>query len=195
MEVELIRITGGCEDLIENAARVCYGSEYKGDPVFIRKLIEKGHESIIEHCVATFRINHISRVTSHQLVRHRIASYSQRSQRYYKNKLEFIYPQGISDEQRDIIGKSYEESLMKYGELIEGGMSQDEARYVLPNGLSTEIIMTMNFRSLRNFFKLRLSPKASNEMQILAKLMFKLVYPYAKSVFGDLKGEQNEQNR
>ncbi len=203
MRVELIAITqylkgdGSPEALLEHAGRVCYRSKSKGDPAsFIRARIRDGHESIIEHASATFEISGISRACSHQLVRHRIASYSQESQRYVSmDNPEWVLPASItSDEEARKIWEEFAEKVKEaYRALRARGIPKEDARFVLPNATATRIVVTMNFRELRHFFRVRISPQAQWEIRELAVRMLELIYPWAPAVFGDLRDELRQK--
>jgi thymidylate synthase (FAD) len=199
MRVELIAITrylggkGTPEELLEHAGRVCYRSERLGEPArFLRARIREGHESIVEHASATFEISGISRACSHQLVRHRIASYSQESQRYVDmSNPEWVLPPAV--EENPEAGAVWErfagEVQVAYRALRELGVRKEDARFVLPNGTATRIVVTMNFRELLHLFRLRISPEAQWEIRGVCVRILELVYPLAPSVFGDLRGE------
>ena len=195
MNIELIAITqyvdGTTEDLIEHAGRVCYrsGDRSNGNPApFIRARLRDGHASIIEHASATFEISGISRACSHQLVRHRIASYSQESQRYVSMaEADFIVPDAIDNREafeiwRDAIATVHD----AYNDLCAVGVAKEDARLILPVATITRIIVTMNFRELRHFFTLRLKPAAQWEIREMAGRMLALVRPYAPTVFEDV---------
>jgi len=198
MQVELIAITqylrgdGTPEELLEHAGRVCYRSESRGDPAkFLRARLREGHESLIEHASATFEIGGISRACSHQLVRHRIASYSQESQRYVDmSDPALVIPDAIAEDPhaRAVWDGFVEGVKSTYQELRELGVLKEDARFVLPNAAATRIIVTMNFRELRHFFTVRLHPPAQWEIGELAQRMLELVRPHAPSVFVDLGG-------
>jgi thymidylate synthase (FAD) len=196
MQVELIAITrylkddGSPEALIEHAGRVCYRSASRGDPAaFLRARLQEGHESIIEHAAATFEVSGISRACSHQLVRHRIASYSQESQRYVDMAApEWVLPEAIAEdpEARRTFEALLEEVQGAYQALREQGMRREDARFVLPNATTTRIIVTMNFRELRHLFKIRIAPEAQWEIRQMAILMLEAVAPHAPTIFGEL---------
>ncbi|MBC7250097.1 MAG: FAD-dependent thymidylate synthase [Anaerolineae bacterium] len=197
MHVELIAITrylrgdGTAEELIEHAGRVCYRSEKQGDTAaFIQRRLREGHESIIEHASATFEISGISRACSHQLVRHRLASYSQESQRYVDaSNAEFVVPAAISADPsaRAIWDEFTARAREAYRALRQRGIRKEDCRFLLPNATATRIVMTMNFRELRHFIKLRgLNPAAQWEIRELANRILDLVYEQAPSVFQDL---------
>ena len=199
MLVELLAITqdlhgdGTPEALLEHAGRVCYRSDSHGNPgAFIAARIRAGHESNIEHASATFEISGISRACSHQLVRHRIASYSQESQRYVDmSDPALVIPDAIADDPhaRAVWDDFAKKVKSTYEELRELGVLKEDARFVLPNAAATRIIVTMNFRELRHFFTVRLHPAAQWEIRELAQRMLELVRPYAPSVFTDFEVE------
>ena len=158
---------------------------------FIRKLIRAGHESVLEHASFTFYISEISRACSHQIVRHRIASYSQKSQRYEEEEEgKFIVPESISKNMDSMLLSDYLGCINVaediYHGLCENGVPPEDARYILPQAISTTLIMTMNARELRHFFKLRLSKHAQWEIRELAKSMLDIVYAIAPSLFEDI---------
>jgi len=204
MRVELIAITrylggeGTPEELLEHAGRVCYRSERRGDVGrFLRARIREGHESIIEHASATFEISGISRACSHQLVRHRIASFSQESQRYVDmSNPEWVLPPAVGEnpEARAVWDRFAGEVQAAYGALRELGVRKEDARFVLPNGTATRIVVTMNFRELLHLFRLRISPEAQWEIRSVGVRMLELVNPLAPSVFGDLREELRDRH-
>ena len=189
MNIKLISITPNPEDVIEEAGRICYKSEI-GDKTIIQRFIKSGHESMLEHANCTFYIDGVSRALSHQLVRHRIASYSQQSQRYVsENKFNFIIPPEIEKNQYT---KVLYESAMKqiqeaYNILQKNGIKKEDARFLLPNACETSLIFTFNFRSLRNFLKLRLDIHAQWEIRELANEILKIIKPIAPNVFFDFE--------
>lgn len=184
-EVEILDNINGNEILqkIERAGRVCYKSEDKitneSAKTFIQNLLTSGHESVIEHEKISVRII-CDRGVTHEIVRHRIASYSQESTRYcnytkdkFGNELTFIKPcfwSEDSDKYRLWIEtmKIIENS---YNKMIELGAKPQEARSILPNSLKTEIIVTMNLREWRHFFKLRTSNRAHPQMREIAMML------------------------
>ena len=196
MHVEIIGVTnfvagaGSSEALLEHAGRTCYRSVPRGQPGrFLRARIREGHESIIEHASVTFEISGISRACSHQLVRHRIASYSQESQRYVDMSApEFVVPPSVAENPK--AQAAWDEFIDRvadvYHLLRELGVRKEDARFVLPNATATRIIVTMNFRSLRHFFSVRCDKAAQWEIRALALEMLRQVHALAPSVFGDL---------
>lgn len=196
LNVELLSHTPDCEKIVASAAKLCYSSsEIKGimeglDEEKIKKFLDKlmsmGHESPIEHVSFTFGIEGISRALSHQLVRHRIASYSQKSQRYVKEgQFEYIVPPTIAENEKD---KNIYEDFMKHSQetydyLISRGVPAEDARFVLPNACETKIVCTMNARTLMNFFHHRCCERAQWEIRELATQMLMLVKEVAPTLF------------
>lgn len=147
-----------------------------------------GHTSTLEHAVFTFSIEGVSRALTHQLVRHRIASYSHQSQRYVKFKggeFEYITPPMIANnkEMKKKYDAAVEEIGKLYAELTEMGVKAEDARYLLPNAAETKIVMTMNARSLLNFFEHRLCVRAQWEIRDLAQKMLDCVMEVAPEIF------------
>ena len=196
MHVELIALTqylrgnGTAEELLEHAGRVCYRSESRGNPAaFLRARLREGHESLIEHASATFEVRGISRACSHQLVRHRLASYSMESQRYVDmSDPALVIPDAIADDShaRAVWDGFVDQVTSTYRELRELGVRKEDARFVLPNAAATRIIVTMNFRELLHFFRLRITPEAQWEIRRMALTMLELLASRAPAVFGDL---------
>lgn len=158
---------------IEIAGRVCYQSEPKGDPEkFIKMIIKRGHESVLEHGSLTFKVR-TNRAIANEIVRHRLASYSQESTRYVKyDDTEFI--------PGDRLGGSYAEDMMTrieeaYNFLIGQEFKPEEARDILPNATATTLVMTMNFRELRHFLKLRLDKAAHPQIRELAGMILDIL--------------------
>lgn len=138
---------------------------------FLTKLIELGHESVLEHIYFTFDIQHISRWATHQLVRHRIGSFTQKSLRRKRTLCvdDFVINPTLSQKHIDRKIKRYKRAIVEYEEdLAEGEMSVDDIRADLPGTIGSEIIWTVNLRSLRNFVKLRIAHESSWEMNVLA---------------------------
>ena len=178
MKVELTRITENPILAIEEAASNCYNSEATGDGKIMKHCIKSGHTSVTEFCDFTFHIEGISRALSHQLVRHRIASYAQRSQRYCsEDGFKYVEPKSITNN-RDAID-TYEYLMKQIGDaykrLQELGIPNEDARMILPNACETEIEVKMNLRALMNFMNERLCTCAQWEIRQLAMLMRKEV--------------------
>lgn len=181
--------------LIERAGRVCYKSENKikrdSAETFIRGILKRGHESVIEHVSVTVRVI-CDRGVSHEIVRHRIASYSQESTRYcnyaddkFGNEITVIMPCFFNDVESDSYMYYVWYNTCKlaedaYNVLISRGASPQEARSILPNSLKTEMFITMNLREWRHFFRLRCSPAAHPQMRQIANMIlnqFKQTFP------------------
>lgn len=181
-------------ELIEYAGRVDYGPkslEKLGDKDIIGRWIESGHQSMLEMADATFVIT-CSRVVSHELVRHRIASYQQESQRYVRYDEEepddlFFLPPELDPTERLIAEQAYYDALKAYKRLKSLGVKSQIARYVLPNGTRTRIVMKANLREWRHFCKLRCHPSAQPEMQAIAGQILETLYSHYPEVFEDVK--------
>lgn len=191
-EVILLAVTPASEKLIEEAGRTCYLSLSKmtdeSEKNFIRSAIKRGHHSILEHASASFRILGASRAFTHQLVRHRIASYSQQSQRYVDEaEFNFIVPDDInaSEKALAIYREHIEYTRRAYTKLRELGIKKEDARFLLPNALESQIVFSANFRELRAVFNLRLDKSAQWEIRRVCMLMLKIMQEQAPSVFGD----------
>lgn len=211
MKVELIACTnvldkdglgfGGADHVCNLAAKNCVSEEmpqthHIEDTYFfwededcksLKHALSSGHESVIEHAVFCFAISGISRACSHQLVRHRIASYSQQSQRYVMmDGFEYVTPESIDKASDDVFNEylSLMDAIDKtYQSFIERGIPEEDARYVLPNACCTNIIMTMNGRQLRKFFMLRCCNRAQWEIRKMANLMLAEVKQIAPTIF------------
>jgi len=197
LKVKLIAYTPEPEKVCALAMRLCH-SQYGIEELEIALTLEEisrllnrakvlQHFSIFEHVSFTFYIEGVSRVTTHQLVRHRIASYSQQSQRYVKVGEEFVIPKTIlKDKDRE---KIYRESLEKvfsaYEDLVRLGVPKEDARYLLPQAVESKIIVTMNARELLHFFTLRTCNSAQWEIRGLAWSMLDLVKDVAPTIFSD----------
>ena len=181
---------------IEKAGRTCYQSEAKGDPKeFIKRLIEKEHLSVLEHGSVTFEAV-TTRALANQLVRHRIASYSQESTRYcnyskgkFEGEIAVIKPTRLEGKAYLIWAEAMKTAEKAYIELIQEGTPPEVARGILPLDTKTSIVVTMNFRALREFLQKRLHKDAQQEMQTLAKvLLAELIWEYP-TIFKDLEGK------
>ncbi len=220
MKVKLIQYTPNPEEVVASAAKLCY-SQVGVDEItkkltdqkaskFVEVLMDMGHQSPIEHISFTFGIEGVSRVLTHQLVRHRIASYSQQSQRYVKlDQFEYIIPPYINEvpEAKELFIKAMEDDQKTYDRLVEilynkhyklsveKGMNEkqakkdagkkaiEDARFVFPNACETKIVVTMNARTLIHFFKHRCCNRAQWEIRDLATEMLRLVKGVAPSIF------------
>lgn len=194
MEVKCIAITPDAEKTIEKAGRTCYLSFDKmkqgTEKNFISFLIRSGHTSVLEHASATFRLSGVSRSLTHQLVRHRMASYSQQSQRYVDEKnFRYVTPPSIKKdkEARALYERFMEEAGNAYGRLREMNILKEDARFVLPNAAATEIVITANFREFRHIFRLRCEKKAQWEIRQVCLMMLEILKEKAPLVFGDFR--------
>ncbi len=193
MKIKLLAITPNSEQLIEYAGRVCWHTELspteEGTAKFIRSLIKRGHLSVIEHASATFEIDGVSRSCSHQLVRHRLASYSQESMRYVDMSTQaFKAPPSIIENDKALKSwlKAMDTAQETYQELRKLGITKQDSRFVLPIATTTRIVMTQNFRSWRHFIKLRCDRRSQWEIRELAGNILAILYGEAPAVFGDL---------
>jgi thymidylate synthase (FAD) len=192
VKVTLLRITPDPEGLIASSARVCYASEPKTPDAnlkLIKNLKSWGHLSMFEHATATFLVEGVSRACTHQLVRHRLASYSQQSQRYVNEQgFEYVTPPTVGDNQK--AKRRYEEAVESarkaYKELLELGVPKEDARFLLPNACATKIVVTMNFRELMHFIQMRTEKGAQWEIRALALEMLRLLREKAPNVFDEL---------
>jgi len=178
MKVTLTRITENPILAIEEAASNCYNSEATGDGKIMKHCIKSGHTSVTEFCDFTFHIEGISRALSHQLVRHRLASYAQRSQRYCsEDGFNYVKPNTVKpgDAANVIYDNAMEYLANTYKLLQELGIPNEDARMVLPNACETQIEVKMNLRTLMNFMNERLCTCAQWEIRNLAWEMRKQV--------------------
>lgn len=197
MEVKLLAYTPHPEGVVYNAARLCYSSKgirelMREEGASPKRLIEQikasGHHSVLEHASFTFGIEGISRVTTHQLVRHRIASYSQKSQRYVAERdFQYVTPPSIKDSEEalELFHRVMEVCGDAYRKLLNMGIPKEDARYLLPSGCETKIIVTMNARELLHFFSLRCCRRAQWEIRNMAKEMLFLCRRVAPIIFYD----------
>jgi thymidylate synthase (FAD) len=195
MKVELMAITPQAEDVIEKACRTCYLSFHRYKPPsstteLIKKVIQKGHHSVLEHALATFRIKGGSRVFTHEMVRHRLMSPSQESQRYVEygktKEFEFVIPPTIQntpfkDKFRDVSLKLKD----FYEEMVKAGVPKEDARYILPNATVSEIVVSANFRELRHIFEVRCVERAHWEIREICLEMLRIMKKEAPIVFWD----------
>lgn len=182
----MISHTPDPERMVAMAARLCYspvGAEDLAEKLsapqidqLVRKIVEMGHTSTLEHVSFTFAIEGVSRVLTHQLVRHRIASYSQQSQRYVSERdFEYILPRSVAANPE---AQKKFEFLMDnirntYNELVDMGVHREDARYCLANATETKIVITMNARTLLHFFQVRCCMRAQWEIRNMAEAMLK----------------------
>lgn len=198
MKVTLLNYTSEPDKMIAAAARLCYSNVQDVDTLmsgltvdkvdsFIDKMSElKNHGTPWEHPSFTFAIEGVSRVLTHQLVRHRIASFDQQSQRYCEGKnFTFVTPPSIAKnpELLEKFENFMQESQDMYKEFTEAGIPKEDARFLFTNACSTRIIMTMNVRSLFHFFALRSCTRAQWEIRELSDQILKICKTIAPKVF------------
>lgn len=184
---------------LEQIGRVCYKSEDKITDesyiAFLTRIVNSGHESVIEHEKVTVKVI-CDRGVSHELVRHRIASYSQESTRYcnyakekFGQELTFVRPffWDETTQQFEIWKQAMQCAENSYMELLRLGATPQEARSVLPNSLKTEIVMTMNMREWRHFFRLRMSPAAHPQMREVSSILLKEFLDTIPILFDEFK--------
>lgn len=199
MNVELLQYPENPERAVATAARLCYA------PVGAKELMEtmpperiqsvlstimkSGHFSTLEHVSYTFAVDGVSRALTHQLVRHRLASFNQQSQRYVKftKGVETVKPHIVEDDEEasKVFDEAIEAVIEGYQKLLEMGIPAEDARYLLPNAAETKIVITMNIRELLHFFSLRCCNRAQWEIRELAHKMLELVKPTAPYIFMD----------
>ena len=205
LNVVLLRHTPEPEEVVAMAAKLCYSAsgvdelkqkiEAKDQAAFVEKLAAIGHLSPIEHVSFSFGIEGISRACSHQLVRHRVASYSQQSQRYVKEEqFDYVVPPSIKEDSALVkefekcmaeAQENYTKVLKRLEELgYKGETGQQDARYLLPNAAETKIVVTMNARELLHFFRVRCCNRAQWEIREMAERMLALVKGVAPTIFG-----------
>ncbi len=199
IEVELIASTPDAARIVAAAAKICYspsgavdileGLDGEKTVSFLKMLRESGHLSPFEHISFTFAVEGISRVATHQLVRHRLASYSQQSQRYVgmSGQTCIVPPSVINNEKANaLFMKQIDDAWNCYKELVDLGISKEDARFILPHGTETRLVMTMNAQT-SPFFHLRLCRRASIGDKELARKMLILARNAAPEIF-DLAG-------
>ena len=193
MKVTLIAHTPEPEKVCAAAARSCYSGdgasdllERKNPEAFLAKVVGMGHESVIEHAVFTFSVEGVSRSLTHQLVRHRVASFSQQSQRYVPLETpSYVVPETVKadPEKAKVYEAAMDVAWKTYNTLVEMGIPAEDARYVLPNGCTTNITITMNARELRHFFRLRCCNRAQWEIREMADRMLELCQEVSPAIF------------
>jgi len=193
MSVKLISITNDPELKIMRASQVCRNIFEHGRPDnrtivnYVRTRMDVGHWGVLEHASASVLWRDISRACSHQLVRHRIASYCQTSQRYTEPSGDagFVTPPSIiTAGKQDLFAAALKHVYSIYEELLDV-VPKEDARFILPNATMTNIMITMNFRSWRHFFKLRCGQHAQWEIRRMAAQTLDLLQAYTLATFGD----------
>lgn len=196
MFVQLLQHTPEPERVVAAAARLCYSASsvdqlLEQGPQERARLLEKilslGHFSVLEHASFSFGVEGVSRACSHQLVRHRLASFSQQSQRYVSHKKRFaaVVPPTIAErpELLERYEQLFDEVHELYRELLESGVPAEDARFVLPNAAQTKLVLTMNARELLHFFNLRCCRRAQWEIRDMAIEMLRLARIAAPLLF------------
>ena len=199
MQVSLLYHTPNPERAVATAARLCYApmgaaeliesmSEAQVNKI-LQTIMKSGHGSALEHASYTFAVDGVSRALTHQLVRHRIASFNQQSQRYvtFSGDPEIVTPQTIAGDPAALssFNTAIDAAYEAYDSLIEAGVPVEDARYILPNACITKIVITMNIRELLHFFELRCCSRAQWEIRELANKMLALIEPTAPYIFMD----------
>ncbi|MCK5534146.1 FAD-dependent thymidylate synthase [bacterium] len=210
LKVKFISMTNDAVNLIYSSCRQCYSNKFAADVFckkdekniggdkkkedFIKKIIKSGHESPLEHVSFSFAVEGISRACSHQLVRHRLASYSQQSQRYVRaTDFDYVVPFSIKNDPEllKIFEKSIHTCQEDYKRLIElfeakgiiKEQANQDARFLLPMAVETKIVITMNCRELLHFFKVRCCNRTQWELRNLANRMLKITKEKVPCVF------------
>lgn len=193
-KVELLMITPDAERLIETVGRTSYLSFQKqkedSDKNFIKMLLRNRHFSVLEHASATIRISGVSRAFTHQLVRHRLCSFIQQSQRYVDEKdFRYIEPDSIKEnpEAHSLFTELVEKARDIYKSLQELKIRKEDARYVLPNAVESQIVVSANFREWRHIIELRGSPQSQWEFRQVVIEILKILKNHAPTIFGDFE--------
>jgi len=199
-KVELLSITSNAEKLIEAAGRTSYLSfDKQGEDTekrFIRMLIKSGHLSVLEHAYATFRISGASRSFTHQLVRHRLCSIIQQSQRYVdESNFNYIEPDSIKNNPKahSVFIDSMSKAKEAYLKLNRLKIKKEDARYVLPNAVESQIVVSANFREWRHIIDLRGKPQSQWEFRRVAIEILKILKKHAPNVFGDFEIDEEKE--
>ena len=192
MKVTLLAYTQNADAICAAAGKSCYSEKSSqdllddGDPAkVLGKIVGMGHHSVIEHASFTFSVEGVSRSLTHQLVRHRVASFSQQSQRYVPlNEPTFVTPHTVEEDEEclRVFNDTMRTIWEAYNRLAEKIPAED-ARYVLPNGCTTNITITMNARELLHFFRLRCCNRAQWEIREMADEMLRLCKEVSPTIF------------
>ena len=199
MDVRLLYHTPEPERTVAVAARLCYapvgaaelmeGMSEESERKVLRTIMKSRHHSALEHASYTFAIDGVSRALTHQLVRHRLASFNQQSQRYvaYAEVPTFVVPPAVAADGAalEVFDRATASAFSAYRTLVDAGIAAEDARYLLPNAMETKIVVTMNMRELLHFFEVRCCNRAQWEIRELAHRMLSLVEPLAPYVFMD----------
>jgi thymidylate synthase (FAD) len=194
VKVELLTITPDCEKIIERAGRTCYMSVDRSGAEsasrFVRMLVGRGHHSVLEHATASFAISGVSRACTHQLVRHRLCSFSQKSQRYVsENDTGFVVPRSVAadEEAMKVFMGATSASHASYEKLVELGIPREDARFVIPGAVETDIVLSANLREFRHVVEVRGSRHAQWEIRELAVALLDILKQHAPNVFFDFE--------
>lgn len=199
MNVELLQYPENPERAVATAARLCYAPVGAAELMetmppervksVLSTIMKSGHFSTLEHVSYTFAVDGVSRALTHQLVRHRLASFNQQSQRYVKfsDGVETVKPHTVeeNEEASRVFDEAIEVVIEGYQKLLDMGIPAEDARYLLPNAAETKIVITMNIRELLHFFSLRCCNRAQWEIREMAHKMLELVRPTAPYIFMD----------
>ncbi len=199
MNVELLYHTPDPERAIATAARLCYAPVGAAELMetmppervqsVLSTIMSSGHFSTLEHASYTFAIDGVSRALTHQLVRHRIASFNQQSQRYVKftGDISVVKPSSVSGnaEAEAVFDEAIAAAVDAYHKLLDAGVPAEDARYLLPNAAESKIVVTMNVRELLHFFSLRCCNRAQWEIREMSRRMLELARPTAPFIFMD----------
>ena len=198
MNVELLYHTPDPERAVATAARLCYAPVGAAELMetldeeriasVLSTILTSGHLSTLEHASYTFAIDGVSRAMTHQLVRHRLASYNQQSQRYvaFSEEPSYVMPESVAEAgAAEKFDRAVRDVWAAYRELVDAGVPKEDARYLLPNAAESKIVVTMNMRELLHFFSLRCCNRAQWEIRAVACRMLELVRPTAPLIFRD----------
>ena len=199
MNVELLQYPENPERAVATAARLCYAPVGAAELMetmppervksVLSTIMKSGHFSTLEHVSYTFAVDGVSRALTHQLVRHRLASFNQQSQRYVKfsDGVETVKPHTVeeNEEASRVFDEAIEAVIEGYQKLLDMGIPAEDARYLLPTAAETKIVITMNIRELLHFFSLRCCNRAQWEIREMAHKMLELVRPTAPYIFMD----------
>jgi thymidylate synthase (FAD) len=199
-EVELLFVTPHAEKLIEAAGRTSYLSFPKqkenSERAFIRMLIKNQHLSVLEHAYATFRISGVSRAFTHQWVRHRLCSVIQQSQRYVdESHFNFIEPDSVkkNPEAHSVFIDFMDRAKEVYSHLQRMKIKKEDARYVLPNAVESQIVVSANFREWRYIISLRGKAQAQWEIRRVAIEILKILKKHSPTVFEDFEIDEEKE--
>ncbi len=208
LDVQLLEVSQNAIALIYAACRQCYSEKFAGDffmdegadlkkqEEFVKKIVASGHQSPLEHVKFSFAIQGVSRALTHQLVRHRLASYSQQSQRYVKEKdFDYIIPPSIegnpeAKKEFESLMAAIQQSYTKLSQYLgqdnlSGETANQDARFALPQAAETKIVVTMNCRELLHFFAHRCCARAQWEIRALADRMLSICLEKLPAVFAE----------